>query len=278
MKKSKGLSLPVIIIISIILSSFSIASFLLFGYVRERWAPSSENADKFLKRRKYSKAMAIINQNENSDKNIPLLLEKGRIWMTLAWENENKEGWANYGVNDKEWLKSKESDSSVACFKRVLQLDSDNRDALYYLGIIYMDKGWYSAAQESFMDVLDNNKNDFETRNLLGVLYTRMRQYPQALREFQAAWKLKDNDISVAKNLGSLYRLHLNRPDSAMVWMNRYLNMNPKRDPDAGRIRRDLSDMIKRYPEYRITEPMDWYGKRDFTARGEEAFQFKKKD
>lgn len=277
MSKKQGLSLPVVIIISIIISTFSLSTFLLFGYIRERWAPSTENADKLLKRRKYEKALAIIDQNDNADKNIPLLVEKGRIWMTLAWERENKNNWAQYGVDDKEWLKSKESDSSVACFKRALELDENNRDAHYYLGIIYMDKGWYSAAQDHFMEILNIEKDDYETRNVMGVLYTRMRQYPQALREFQAAWKLNSKDISIAKNLGSLYRLHLNRPDSAMVWMNRFLNMNPKNDPDASRIRNDLNDLIKRYPEYKLEEPMNWYGKREFTARGDEAFQFKKR-
>lgn len=277
MKKSKGLSLPVIIIISLILSTFILSSFFIFGFVRTRWAPSSENADKLLKRRKYDQALAIIDQNKNADKNISLLIEKGRIWMTLAWENENKTGWANYGLDEKEWLKSRESDSSVTCFEKVLELDKNNRDAHYYLGIIFMDKGWYSAAQDHFLEILTINKNDFETRNILGVLYTRMRQYPQALREFQTAWKLDNNNISIAKNLAVLYRNNFNKPDSAMVWMNRYLNLNPQKDADAGKIRIDLSDMIKRYPEYKLEEPMEWYGKRSFTARGDEAFQFKKR-
>lgn len=276
MGKRKGLSLPVIIIISFILSSSVLASFLLWNFVSSRWAPSTENADRLLKRRKYEKAMAIINQKDNVDRNIPLLIEKGRIWMTLAWEMQNRKGWSDYGLDEKEWMKSKESDSSVACFKRVLELDKNNRDARYYLGVICMDKGWHSEAQDHFMEILDNNVKDWETRNVMGVLYTRMKQYPQALREFQAAWKQNGEDISIAKNMGSLYRRYLNKPDSAMIWMNRYLNLNPQSDPDAGRIRVDLTDMIKRYPEYKLQEPMNWYGKREFDARGDEAFQFKK--
>lgn len=276
--QKKGLSFPVVVIIGVIISALTLSSIFVFNYVNSRWSPSTENADRLLKRRKYEQAIAVIEKNDNADKNIPLLIEKGRIWMTLAWENENREGWSQYGLDESEWLKSAESDSSVKYFKKVLDLDKQNRDAHYYLGVIFMDKGWYSAAQEHFMDILNVDKDDFETRNVLGVLYTRMRQYPQALREFQAAWKLNSESVSTAKNLATLYRRNLNRPDSAMVWMNRYLNMNPQRDPDAGRMRVDLTDMIKRYPEHKLTEPMDWYGKRDFTARGDKAFQFKKRD
>lgn len=250
---------------------------LAFNFMQERWAPSRENAHRLLKRRKYDQAMAVIEKSENSSRNIPLLIEKGRIWMTLAWEKENREGWKNYGLDENEWLKSKESDSSVTSFKKVLLLDKNNRDALYYLSIISMDKGWYGAAEEYLMRLLKNNRNDDEGRNILGVLYSRKRQYSQALREFRTAWKINDKEISTAKNLATLYRQKFDQPDSAMVWMNRYLNMNPQRDSDAGRIRVDLEDMIRRYPEIKLTEPMNWYGKREFTARGETAFQFKKK-
>ena len=43
-----------------------------------------------------------------------------------------------------------------------------------------------------------------------------------------------------------------------MVWFNRYLNLDPKRDLDANLARIELGNLLDRYPEFILQEPQNW--------------------
>lgn len=271
---NKGLSFIATLFIGVVVSFFIIISLFLYTQINSHWSPSTKSADKFLKKKKYDKALAVIDECENANENSALLVEKGKVWMTLAWEKENREGWSSYGVNDTDWLESVESDSAEKFFKMALSKfpTDDNRDARYYLAILNMEKGRYSTAETLLLEILANNKDDADVRNILGVTYVNMKLYTQALREFKISWKLDNKQTSTVKNIATIYKDYIKEPDSAVVWISRFLSMDIKRDSDAGRMRIILDDLLKRYPEYADLEIKSKRLYPSFNARGESVF------
>jgi tetratricopeptide (TPR) repeat protein len=269
----KGLSLPVLIISGITAAFFLLITVIIILRLSTHWSPSVKNAEHLLRKKKYTEALAIVEKAGNGqEKNVPLLVEKGKIWLFLALEKENRSRWKNYGNDDMNWLKSTEADKAEHFLKKAIKRDPHCKDAHFFLGRLYMEKGWFSTAETEFLSVLHADKEHVGARKNLGVLYTEINRYDLAEKELKTAFQLDPESPSIAKNLSWLYRFYLNKPDSAIVWANRYLNLDPQNDVDIGFVRKELNEMLQRYPEYYPDEPMEWKKKR-IKGRGLKKFQ-----
>lgn len=265
---SRGLSFPVILISGITAAFFLLLGLLVVHRITRVWSPSLKNAERLLQKKKYAEALAVIEKAENGKEDKPaLLVEKGRIWFSLALEREKRSRWRDYGTDESNWLKSVEAEKALRCFKKALKLDPENTEAHYLLGQLYMEKGWYSRAETEFLEVLRKKKKHVNALLNLGVTYTQMRRLDLAERELRNAYVMAPDDPAVAKNFAYLYRFYLDKPDSAIAWANRYLNLDPQNDLDINFIRNELEDMLQRYPEYTPSEPMEWKKPRKFKSR-----------
>jgi tetratricopeptide (TPR) repeat protein len=130
-----------------------------------------------------------------------------------------------------------------------------------------MEKGWYERAEMEFLETLRIRPSEIRARQNLGVLYWKMGRNQQAKAELLDAYQADTSNTSVIKNLAVMYRFYLKQPDSAMLWANRYLNLEPKGDFDAYSIREEFDKMQKRYPELTPDEPLKWKKEPKFKAR-----------
>ncbi len=264
----KGLSFPLLLTCGIIAAFFILISVLFIQKINLHWSPTTKNIQRYLKKGKYSEALALVNNAKDSDiDQATRLLEKGKIWLFLAIEKENRNRWRDYGQDRKDWLKSSEAEKAETFIKEAININNSSLDAHFYLGLLYMEKGWFSSAEHEFLSVLSINNHHFEARRNLGIVYTEMRRFDLAEKELRNALKINPNNPSIAKNLSWLYRFYLNKQDSAIVWANRYLNMQPQNDKDIKYVRDELIKMLKRYPEYFPDEPMEWKKPRRFKSR-----------
>lgn len=255
----RGISLPVVLVSGITAAFFVLVCLLVIHWLRAAWSPSVANAERLLRKRKYSEALAVIERaGPDQQDNAALVVEKGKIYLLLAWERQNREHWANYGKDDSDWFKSTEASTAERLLKRAIELQPANIDAHYLLGSLYLKKGWFSSAETEFLAILQSKRKHVEARLALGVLYSRNGRYDLAEKELKHAYALAPDNMDVAKNLAFLYRFHLDQPDSAIAWSNRYLNLEPLRDRDINIVRSELVDMLKRYPELLPEEPMTW--------------------
>ena len=121
-----------------------------------------------------------------------------------------------------------------------------------------MEKGWFSVAETEFLSVLQIDSKHVNARINLGALYTEMKRFDLAEQELRNALNMEPDNPSIAKNFAYLYRFYIKKPDSAIIWANRYLNMEPQNDMDVNYVRNELVEMLQRYPEYTPKEPMTW--------------------
>jgi tetratricopeptide (TPR) repeat protein len=266
-KQHHGLSLPVIV-----LSGVSAAAVLLLTVVVIRqlvmgWSPSRDNVNRLLKVGKYEEALAVVREGRGTKPSAEQLVQEGRVWLALAWKRMNEERWGSYGTNEDDWFDLAEADSAEAAFDRALELDPHTLEARYYRGMLYFEKGWFSAAESDFTGVLKRDANHVRARVNLGALYARRDRPRLACKELLRAYRIDPDNPLVLKNLAFLYRFHLEQPDSAMLWSNRYLNTEPRHDWDINVIKDEMQRMLERYPEHRPDEPMQWREPRRFTPR-----------
>lgn len=265
---SRGLSFPVILISGVTAAFFLLVGLLLIRRIHVEWSPTVKTAQRLLQKKKYSEALAVIEKAEKGNEDSPILLvEKGKIWFSLALEREKRSRWRDYGTDERDWLKSAEAERAEQCLKNAIKQDPDNTDAHYYLGQLYIEKGWFSLAETEFLSVLRKNRKHANALINLGVVYTQMRRLDLAEKELRNAYAIVPDDPAVAKNLAYLYRFYLDRTDSAIAWANRYLNLDPQNDMDINLVRKELEDMLQRYPEYTPPEPMEWKKPQKFKSR-----------
>jgi tetratricopeptide (TPR) repeat protein len=229
------------------------------------------DAEELLKKREYREAYHLVeNAIEEDGPRHGLLVQKAKILIALAWERQNREGWRNYGTNLDDWLDTDEADKAEDVLRSVLADDPDNIDAHYFLGMLYMEKGWAAKAESEFLDVLRHDREHISARVNLAAVYTMMDRPTFAEDELRRAYRLAPDTVRVVKNLAFLYRFYLDKPESAMVWSNRYLNMAPKGDRDVNIVRAELKEMLQRYPDFALREPQTWRKQRRFAGSGRE--------
>ncbi len=257
-----------ILLVGLTLAFFTAASLIAARLVVTRWQPTLANSERLLKNRKYDEALALAEKLEARGHNAPRVqVLQGKVWLARAWKRLEKENWASYGKNDNDWFPGPDVDRAEDHFKKALEMNPDNIPAHYYLGIIYMEKGWYSSAESEFLAVLNQDEEQILARVNLATLYTKQQQYERAEIELRRAYVIEPRSVSVAKNMALLFRYHIAQPESAIVWANRYLNLDPEGDLDESFVRSELLQMLQRYPDVPLDEGKKWKNKKRFKSR-----------
>lgn len=263
----EGLSRRAVLAIGLIVAVFAAITIPVLQFVVFPKAGGVAEAEELLKKREYGEAYHMVeNAIEEDGPRHDLLVQKAKILIALAWERQNREGWRNYGTNLDDWLDTEEADKAEDVLRSVIADDPDNLDAHYFLGMLYMEKGWSAKAESEFLDVLRRDREHISARVNLAAVYTMMDRPTFAEDELRRAYRLAPDTVRVAKNLAFLYRFYLDQPESAMVWSNRYLNMAPKGDRDVNIVRAELKEMLQRYPDFTLGEPQTWRKKRRFAG------------
>ncbi|MBD3419945.1 MAG: tetratricopeptide repeat protein [Chitinivibrionales bacterium] len=268
MHRSRGLSTIAVITIGVITAFFSLVSLLTIRHLMLQWSPKLSQAEKQFKQRKYDAALDRLNRldlNESRKPDAYTLL--GKIWLAKAWKHLDETRWRDYGKNENDWLDLQQAAKSMKYLQRALKLNSSHLEAHYYLGIVYMEKGWYSKAEAEFISVLNLKPDFYKAYHNLGALYTRMDRLEDAETALRKAYALAPDNPSAAKNMAVYFRYHAKLPDSAAAWANRYLNLNHQKDIERALIKRDLLELLDRYPEITLHEKQTWRKKKRFEDR-----------
>lgn len=266
-KPSQGLRIPIIIFSGLIISFFILLLVALFRFVDFSASRSTKEVEKMIKKADYVKALASLENSADRMGQTDLYLQKAMVWMALAWERQNRDSWKQYGTNGRNWLDVAEADSAEKYLKEVIRIEPQQWHAHFQLGNLYVERGWFSAAEASFVSALRYNEESTDVRISLAALYGRMRKYELAEQELTTLAKRNPDHPGIAKNLGFLYRFYLDDPQRAMLWLNRYLNHADRSDRDVNFARAELENLLQRYPEYVPQEPQNWRKKSRFSAR-----------
>ncbi len=262
----RGLSPLIIVLSGFLLATSLCALFLGLRHVRLRFSPTFTNAERFLLRGKFDEAFAFAEDigGETSEK----ALLRGRIFLARSLRKQCLDGWRRYGTDSLDWLQEPDIDSALLCFRNSLELDPESATANYYLGVVFKEKGWFREAEDAFRETLRLSPEHIEAGIALGSLFSMMDRQAEAVECLYDAFRLAPRNPQVAKNMALLYRFHLEKPDSAIIWFNRYLEFAQPNDRDITGARHELRELVQRYPEFSPPPPGSWKkGRRRFFPR-----------
>ncbi len=130
-----------------------------------------------------------------------------------------------YRLNDK-------SDSSIISYQKALKLNPHHKDALYYIGNMYMNVGQYNKARESWEKLTELDPQSERAFNQLGSLYFCMAHpnyfHPEKSKlYFERVYELNKEALNPNLHLGEI-ALFQNRTDDAFVIFNKLTMMDEK--------------------------------------------------
>lgn len=97
------------------------------------------------------------------------------------------------------FVQPEKKNEALDVFNKILQKNSDDLTALYYLGSFAQDKSDYEEAKKKFQAYLNINPNNAEVLTLLGISYYKTGNKEGAREQWQKAIKVKP-DFEAAKN------------------------------------------------------------------------------
>ena len=135
--------------------------------------------------------------------------------------------------------REKQWDKAEADFKRVLELEPDNADALNYLGYTWVDRGEnLTEAFAMIRKAVEIEPNNGAITDSLGWAHYKLGQYQQAKAKLEDAVELSPSSATIIDHLGDVY-WKLGRFREAGYQWERALEYDPT-DEERGNIKLKL--------------------------------------
>ena len=123
----------------------------------------------------------------------------------------------------------KQYKSAIAAYRRAIELDRDNLDAIRGLAQNLLNDGQTDAALEQYKIIADSNPEDAQTYLHIGDIYRRQGKYDQALESLKKAESMVQDSIEVPYNIATVYQAQGRFEEAAQVLQD-LLNKTEKPD------------------------------------------------
>jgi tetratricopeptide (TPR) repeat protein len=123
----------------------------------------------------------------------------------------------------------KEYKKAIEAFKKAIQLDRDNLDAIRGLAENLMNDGQTDAALEQYKVIADANPEDAQTYLRMGEIYRRQGKYDQALESLKKADTMVPDALEVPYNMAAVYQAQ-GRYDEALKLLQDLVKKTEKPD------------------------------------------------
>jgi tetratricopeptide (TPR) repeat protein len=95
------------------------------------------------------------------------------------------------------------------------------------MGMAYFQSKQYDKAEPLFRKAMEINPNDVNAVNNLGAIYLNQNKYPQAIEVFKKAIAMNPNYVNAYSNLGHCY-FQLKQYQATIDILNKSLSLDPK--------------------------------------------------
>src|SRR5712672_2020140 len=123
----------------------------------------------------------------------------------------------------------KDYKKAIEAFKKAIQLDRDNLDAIRGLAENLMNDGQTDAALEQYKVIADANPEDAQTYLRIGEIYRRQGKYDQALESLKKADTMVPDSLEVPYNMPAVYQAQ-GRYDEALKLLQDLVKKTEKPD------------------------------------------------
>lgn len=256
-KNDNGLSYFLILLTGIVLAAAMATALVVFKQFDSFNSPHTDTIFKFINNGKLDGALNLVEKLPQNHSQKFLL--KGKILALKAMDIRNKERWIHYGDDPDDWFKDEFVDSAIVYLNEVAQ-ENDHyaSDAHFMLGVIYKEKGWFQMSETEFKAALSKDSSNTNVRLGLAALYVSQEKFNDAEIHLQNAYSKDTANPLISKNMAFLYKYYLYKPESSLVWFNRFLKSAPRKDLDVNLAKNECKEIADRYPEYVPSGPQYW--------------------
>jgi len=117
-------------------------------------------------------------------------------------------------------------DAAEKCYRTALKVDSNNANALHFLGVLLHQRARNSEAIESIQRSMELDPQVAAWHNNLGNVMLDANRFDEAAAAYQRCTELAPDNVEVLNNLGVLLR-KLKRPLEAEESLKRAIALNP---------------------------------------------------
>ncbi|MBI3610218.1 MAG: tetratricopeptide repeat protein, partial [Nitrospirae bacterium] len=186
-----------------------------------------------------------------------LTIERNRVWQDEVglWEDTvRKSPHAAFARNNLAglYLDHGLAEKAIQEYQKVLELEPDNPDVHYNMGIAVKELGRLDDAVREYQAALKFKPDDAVIHNNLGLVYKNLGRIDEAVQEYQIALKLQP-DLTISYiNLGNVYQ-SLGHMDEAVKEYQAALKFKPdyaEAHNNLGNVYRDQGRVDEAIREY----------------------------
>ena len=141
--------------------------------------------------------------------------------------NKQNELIKNYLLLGNSYLERKKYKKALESFNKVIELDSNNKEAYYNKGYLYIALKKYEKALESFNKVIELDPNNKESYNAKGCVKIYLKKYKEALENFNKVIELDPRYVDSYYNRGRLYFTNFKEYEEALPDFNKVIILKP---------------------------------------------------
>jgi Tfp pilus assembly protein PilF len=265
-----GFSVLFIILSTLVIIIFTLTAIVTIRHIIFNYKPSSKTVDRLIRKGKIDEAYSFSEKLDESS--VEQLIAKAKVLIAISLKNQENNQWRDFGINTTNWLDDASSIRAVELLETALQLDSCAADAYCLLGVVQKEMGKLETAELNLRRAINLNCTNYECFLALASLYSQQEKFSDAEQILRNAVQLFPGNVSAMKNMGYLYRYYIQKPESAIVWMNNYLSNTSSEDRSSGDVKHELRDLLQRYPEYASVDTSAWGTTRKFSQRKDTPF------
>lgn len=141
-----------------------------------------------------------------------------------------------------EALREGDTEGAMEDFSDALERDRKQPRTWNYLGGVHFGKGEYDQALLYFKQAYLLNPRDVRACNNIGTAYQHLGRHGKAETYYLQAIEIDERYPVPYRNLGILYARHLQRPDQARLYWEKFLSLVPV-GADSDAVREELEQL-----------------------------------
>ena len=112
-----------------------------------------------------------------------------------------------YRLNEKglKYLKENKYDKALACYDKMLSIDSKNSEALNSKAGVFFDQGFWNKALGLYDESIRADKDNCRPYYNKGLIYRSRKEYVKALKDFDRVTEINSNHFYAWHNKYSIY-------------------------------------------------------------------------
>jgi len=138
----------------------------------------------------------------------------------------------HYFRQGNEFIQAGELEKAVDEYKKALEIEPENVDALTNLGVVYYNLGRLDEAIDQYSKALAIAPDDADIHSNLAAAYVQTNQFDKALEEYQTAVTLNPDLAEAHFGLGVIY-VQFDQKDKAIQAFEKFQELDTGKDPTA---------------------------------------------